>query len=167
MQPTTPPGNLPAEADAIAQAVFKAFNAFPVLGEPGLDQGLQIADLGGFAHEVGTLQMTDGETGVVNSDLKFLEYDNFYACDNSVFLALLVFLASPRQTRVLPWLLSHCALQATLVVDVKCCPEQFVVKVSTCQVLQEGCLRQTILRLLRMRSKAGKRTSAGRRSLSI
>jgi choline dehydrogenase-like flavoprotein len=29
--------------------------------------------------------MTDGNIGVVNSDLKFLAYDNLYVCDNSVF----------------------------------------------------------------------------------
>jgi choline dehydrogenase-like flavoprotein len=33
------------------------------------------------AHEVGTLRIG----GVVDSDLRFLGYDNVYACDNSVF----------------------------------------------------------------------------------
>jgi choline dehydrogenase-like flavoprotein len=31
--------------------------------------------------------MTDGATGVVDTNLKFLAYDNLYVCDNSVFPA--------------------------------------------------------------------------------
>jgi choline dehydrogenase-like flavoprotein len=34
-----------------------------------------------FTVEVGTLRVG----GVVDSDLRFLGYDNLYACDNSVF----------------------------------------------------------------------------------
>jgi GMC oxidoreductase len=30
-------------------------------------------------------RMTAGQDGVVDTDLKFLAYDNLYACDNSVF----------------------------------------------------------------------------------
>jgi choline dehydrogenase-like flavoprotein len=37
--------------------------------------------------EVGTLRMAGDGTGVVDADLKFLGYDNLYACDNSVFPA--------------------------------------------------------------------------------
>ena len=65
--------------------LFAALGAQPVLGEDGL--GLQTADLGGVAHEVGTLRMAGDGTGVVDANLKFLAYDNLYACDNSVFPA--------------------------------------------------------------------------------
>jgi choline dehydrogenase-like flavoprotein len=46
-----------------------------------LDEAL----LGAVAHEVGTLRVTDDGTGVVDHNLRFLGYDNLYACDNSVF----------------------------------------------------------------------------------
>jgi choline dehydrogenase-like flavoprotein len=78
------PGDL-AEADAIAARLFADLNAETVLGENGL--GLQAAALGGVAHEVGTLRMSDHGAGVVDEDLRFLAYDNLYACDNSVFPA--------------------------------------------------------------------------------
>ena len=74
-----------AETDALAATLFAALGAEPVLGEGGL--GLQFADLGGVAHEVGTLRMAVGGSGVVDPDLKFLDYDNLFACDNSVFPA--------------------------------------------------------------------------------
>jgi choline dehydrogenase-like flavoprotein len=74
-----------AEADAIAARLFADLNAETVLGENGL--GLQAAALGGVAHEVGTLRMSDHGAGVVDEDLRFLAYDNLYACDNSVFPA--------------------------------------------------------------------------------
>jgi choline dehydrogenase-like flavoprotein len=54
-----------------------------VLGEDGL--ALQDAELGGVGHEVGTLRMAEDGSGVVDADLKFLHYDNLFACDNSVF----------------------------------------------------------------------------------
>jgi len=84
MQPATPSDALLAEADQIAQDIFAAYKAEPVLGEGGWP-ALQVANLGNVAHEVGTLRMTDGENGVVDTNLKFLAYDNLYACDNSVF----------------------------------------------------------------------------------
>jgi choline dehydrogenase-like flavoprotein len=73
------------ESEQIASGLFQNLDARPVLGEDGL--ALQWADLGAVAHEVGTLRMADGDTGVVDPDLKFLDYDNLYACDNSVFPA--------------------------------------------------------------------------------
>ncbi|MBV9143251.1 MAG: GMC family oxidoreductase [Pseudonocardiales bacterium] len=84
MVPATPAANLLAEADDIARNVFKAFGALPVYNEDP-SMALQTADLGGVAHEVGTLRMAEDETGVVDADLKFLGYQNLYACDNSVF----------------------------------------------------------------------------------
>jgi choline dehydrogenase-like flavoprotein len=51
----------------------------------GNDLSLKLAPLGGVAHEVGTLRLSGGGDGVVDTDLKFLSYDNLYACDLSVF----------------------------------------------------------------------------------
>ena len=84
MKHATPSDTLIAEADEIAQSVFSAYDAEPVLGEPDWP-ALQPAKLGGVAHEVGTLRMTATEAGVVDANLKFLAYENLYACDNSVF----------------------------------------------------------------------------------
>ncbi|MGO9753228.1 MAG: GMC oxidoreductase [Solirubrobacteraceae bacterium] len=86
MAPATPSQALLTEADQIAQEVFQAYNAQPVLNDGGWP-ALQVANLGNVAHEVGTLRMTDGDNGVVDTNLKFLAYDNLYACDNSVFPA--------------------------------------------------------------------------------
>lgn len=49
------------------------------------DLNLKWAPLGGVAHEVGTLRLGDQNDGAVDADLKFLGYDNLYACDLSVF----------------------------------------------------------------------------------
>jgi choline dehydrogenase-like flavoprotein len=86
MASATPSQPLLSEADELAQTILTAFNAEPVLG-PGEGQGLalQVADIGGVAHEVGTLRMAGNGSGVVDENLKFLAYDNLYACDNSVF----------------------------------------------------------------------------------
>jgi hypothetical protein len=86
IQAATPSQALLTEADQIAQEVFTAYQAQPVLNEGGWP-ALQVANLGNVAHEVGTLRMTDGSDGVVDTNLKFLVYDNLYACDNSVFPA--------------------------------------------------------------------------------
>lgn len=83
--PAPPPAAVLAETDALAAQFFAAIGAQPVLGEDGL--GLQTATIGGVAHEVGTLRMASGGTGVVDADLKFLAYDNLFACDNLVFPA--------------------------------------------------------------------------------
>ncbi|MFD1212985.1 GMC oxidoreductase [Arthrobacter sp. GCM10027362] len=74
-----------AEADLLADGLFAALGARPVLGEGGL--WLQDAALGGVGHEAGTLRMADDGTGAVDADLRFLGYENLYACDNSVFPA--------------------------------------------------------------------------------
>lgn len=83
--PVPPSAAVLAETDELAAALFAATGAQPVLGEDGL--ALQTAPLGGVAHEVGTLRMSDDGTGVVDDNLKFLAYDNLFACDNSVFPA--------------------------------------------------------------------------------
>lgn len=73
-----------SEADELAQTILAAFDAEPVLGE-GPDLALQLANIGNVAHEVGTLRMAEDGSGVVDQNLRFLDYDNLYACDNSVF----------------------------------------------------------------------------------
>ncbi|MFI9815925.1 GMC oxidoreductase [Saccharothrix variisporea] len=72
---------LVAEVRDIAATVLEGIGAEPITGET-LD--LTRADLGGVAHEVGTLRMGEDGGGVVDADLKFLAYENLYACDNSV-----------------------------------------------------------------------------------
>ena len=84
VNPTPPPSAVDlAEADQIAANLFAALGAEAVLGENGLL--LEQANLGGVAHEVGTLRMAADGSGVVDDNLKFLGYDNLFACDNSVF----------------------------------------------------------------------------------
>jgi choline dehydrogenase-like flavoprotein len=83
VNPSPPSAADLGESDQIAATLFGALGAEPVLGEDGL--GLQVAELGGVAHEVGTLRMADDGSGVVDADLRFLGYNNLFACDNSVF----------------------------------------------------------------------------------
>lgn len=83
MFPTDPSDADIAESDQLAADFLAALGAEPVIGEAGLL--LQTAALGGVAHEVGTLRMAGDGSGVVDDNLKFLAYDNLYACDNSVF----------------------------------------------------------------------------------
>jgi choline dehydrogenase-like flavoprotein len=75
-----------AEIGALKDAVIQALGGQAL----GKDLDLQEALLGGVAHEVGTLRMGSDpdrgyRDGVVDADLKFLAYDNLYACDLSVF----------------------------------------------------------------------------------
>jgi choline dehydrogenase-like flavoprotein len=86
VDPAPPPPAVEQESDEIARAVLTAYRAEPVLNEAGWPE-LTVADLGGVAHEVGTLRMTSTGEGVVDTDLAFLGYSNLYACDNSVFPA--------------------------------------------------------------------------------
>jgi choline dehydrogenase-like flavoprotein len=86
VDPAPPPPAVEQESDEIARAVLTAYGAEPVLNE-GAWPALTVADLGGVAHEVGTLRMTATDDGVVDTDLAFLGYSNLYACDNSVFPA--------------------------------------------------------------------------------
>ena len=72
------------ESEEIADAFFTAARATPLGGR---DPALVTAGLEGVGHEVGTLRMADDGSGVVDENLKFLDYDNLYACDNSVFPA--------------------------------------------------------------------------------
>jgi hypothetical protein len=82
VQPYRPPDALRAEVAEVATTVLQGLGAVALLGE---DLALREAALGGVAHEVGTLRMADDDTAVVDHNLRFLGYDNLYACDNSVF----------------------------------------------------------------------------------
>jgi choline dehydrogenase-like flavoprotein len=73
---------LRAELVDHARRLLLALGGIPIGRD---DIGLTEADLGGVAHEVGTLQLADDGNGVVDTDLRFLAYDNLYACDLSVF----------------------------------------------------------------------------------
>jgi choline dehydrogenase-like flavoprotein len=70
------------EVRDISSDVLRGLGAEAIVGE---NLELATAKLGGVAHEVGTLRMAADANGVVDSDLRFLGYENLYACDNSVF----------------------------------------------------------------------------------
>ncbi|MCB0225758.1 MAG: GMC family oxidoreductase [Anaerolineae bacterium] len=73
-----------AEIGQIKQAVLQALGAEAL---PFQNLDLKQADLGGVAHEVGTLRLGTTENSVVDTQLKFRGYDNLYVCDLSVFPA--------------------------------------------------------------------------------
>ena len=91
MQRAQVPNALLDEARDISANIFRLFGAQAVIGEQDSWPNLQLADVGGVAHEVGTLRMPvrrpDGtvEKGVLDEDLKFEGVKNLYACDNSIF----------------------------------------------------------------------------------
>jgi choline dehydrogenase-like flavoprotein len=62
--------------------MIEMLGGIPLAGE---DLSLKRAGMGGVAHEVGTLRLSDRGDGVVDANLKFLSYTNLYACDLSVF----------------------------------------------------------------------------------
>lgn len=76
-----------AQISDLQQRVIAEVQGIPLAGNDLIPDR---AALGGVAHEVGTLRMgTDAasnyQDGVVDANLKFLSYDNLYACDLSVF----------------------------------------------------------------------------------
>ena len=82
VQPYAFSGVLQDEVRAVGKQILDGFVAEAIVGE-NLD--LVTAKLGGVAHEVGTLRMAGNGVGVVDANLRFLAYENLYACDNSVF----------------------------------------------------------------------------------
>jgi choline dehydrogenase-like flavoprotein len=76
------PDDLRAELTTHTQWLLQALGGAPI---GRADVGLTEADLGGVAHEVGTLQLAGDDSGVVDTNLRFLAYGNLYACDLSVF----------------------------------------------------------------------------------
>jgi len=85
MQPAPVSGQLWNEMNDLKNRVINELGGVEIAGE-NLD--LIQANLGGVAHEVGSLRMgNEPANSVVNTDLKFHGYDNLYACDLSVFPA--------------------------------------------------------------------------------
>jgi choline dehydrogenase-like flavoprotein len=82
VQPYQVAAELAGEVEELSRRILKGLDAEPIAGE-NLD--LARAKLGAVAHEVGTLRMAGDGSGVVDANLRFLAYDNLYACDNSVF----------------------------------------------------------------------------------
>jgi choline dehydrogenase-like flavoprotein len=82
MQPSPSANAFFGEVNAIKDKIIQQLGGEALMGE-NLD--LKVGDLGGVAHEVGTLRMSAENDGVVDTNLKFLSYDNLYACDLSVF----------------------------------------------------------------------------------
>ena len=70
------------EANDRKNQVIGMLGGIPLAGD---DLSLKRAGMGGVAHEVGTLRLSESGDGVVDADLKFLSYANLYACDLSVF----------------------------------------------------------------------------------
>ncbi len=80
----------PGEWQAIQAIQQRVIDEVGGVALPNTDLVADRAGLGGVAHEVGTLRMGTSEAagytdGVVDADLKFVGYDNLYACDLSVF----------------------------------------------------------------------------------
>ncbi len=76
-----------AEIDDLKSGIIQLLGGKPLKGNT---LALRRARLGSVAHEVGTLRMAVQKTGVtargvLDSDLRFLNYENVYACDLSVF----------------------------------------------------------------------------------
>jgi choline dehydrogenase-like flavoprotein len=82
MQPSPSADPFLANITAVKDQLLGLLGAEP-LPDDNLD--LKVGRLGGVAHEVGTLRLGAEGNGVVDTDLKFLGYDNLYACDLSVF----------------------------------------------------------------------------------
>ncbi|MEO1619588.1 MAG: GMC oxidoreductase, partial [Cyanobacteria bacterium J06632_3] len=83
MQPAPVSGQLWNEMNDLKNRIISDFGGVALANE-SLD--LIQAGLGGVAHEVGSLRMGgDPGNSVVNTNLKFHDYDNLYACDLSVF----------------------------------------------------------------------------------
>jgi choline dehydrogenase-like flavoprotein len=70
------------EVNDLKNQVIGMLGGIPLVGD---DLSLKRAGMGGVAHEVGTLRLSDNGDGVVDANLKFLSYANLYACDLSVF----------------------------------------------------------------------------------
>lgn len=82
MEPSHSADGLIPEMENIKQSVLQKLNATIL---PGDNHNLNLAPLGGVAHEVGSLRIGENNVGVLDTDLKFNEYDNLYCCDLSVF----------------------------------------------------------------------------------
>lgn len=72
------------EIEALKNQIIGSLGGIPL---PNNDLSLKLAPPGGVAHEVGTLRIGANNDGVVDTDLKFLGYENLFVCDLSVFPA--------------------------------------------------------------------------------
>lgn len=82
MQNSPAADNFFGEITAFKGTLFQELQAIPLAND---NLNLKRAPLGGVAHEVGTLRLAKDGSGVVDTDLKFLGYDNLFVCDLSVF----------------------------------------------------------------------------------
>lgn len=81
MEPSAAADPFLNEINDVKQTVLQGLDAQAIVSG---NLNLEPAGLGRVAHEVGTLRI-GANNGVVDTDLKFLAYDNLYACDLSVF----------------------------------------------------------------------------------
>jgi len=70
------------EVNSMKDRVIAELEGEIIVGE---DLTLKRAGLGGVAHEVGSLRLGLGATGVVDENLQYNGYDNLFVCDLSVF----------------------------------------------------------------------------------
>jgi choline dehydrogenase-like flavoprotein len=73
------------EMDELKRKILGFAKAYPLPGEDG-GLPLNLAPIGGVAHEAGTMRMSnDPKNGVVDANLKLHNYENLYCSDLSVF----------------------------------------------------------------------------------
>jgi choline dehydrogenase-like flavoprotein len=73
------------EMEELKQRILSFADAYPLPGD-AVDLPLNLAPIGGVAHEVGTMRLSDDpDKGVVDTNLKMHNYENLYCCDLSVF----------------------------------------------------------------------------------
>lgn len=84
MQPTGITAGEWEEINGIQATIFAALGAQAL---PGGNLTPKLANMGGVAHEAGSLRMGAAGAGVVDTQLKYQGYDNLYVCDLSVFPA--------------------------------------------------------------------------------
>ena len=82
MNPSQAANSLIPEMMAIQQSVLQKLQATVL---PNDNHQLNLAPLGGVAHEVGSLRLGENQQGVLDTQLKFNEYDNLFCCDLSAF----------------------------------------------------------------------------------
>ena len=82
MQPT---GAENPHLDEARQRTKKVHDGLGAVNVPNEELALNRAFLGGVAHEVGTMRMAGDGSGVVDGDLRVLDYENLFVCDLSVF----------------------------------------------------------------------------------
>lgn len=80
MGPSHAADGLIPEIEALKNSVLQKLGAAVLQGD---NHNLNLAPLGGVAHEAGTLRLGDGQQGVLDADLKFHDYENLYCCDLS------------------------------------------------------------------------------------